>query len=222
MISHDLTSHPEINRLISRQRNLSPINRETNQSSSLVLASQSRSRSQILRRIGLRFTIDPSGIEEIGEKDKEPDSIAAELAASKAKRVSQRHPHSIIIGADTVIVDEKGLIGKPNDERQAKQMLHRLSGKPHIVLTGLAVIDSRTNMIIESVASTIVVFRKLTPSSIERYVQTGEPIGKAGGYALQGIGALLVERTEGDYTTVLGLPVSALVDALKQLGYEIL
>jgi septum formation protein len=194
----------------------------TSHSIPLVLASQSAARKEILQHLGLSLTVDPAHIDETIPPGTELTAFLAELAYRKALEVSRRHLTSLILGADTVIVDDAGIIGKPNDAAEARAILARLSGKSHQVITGLAIIDATTGAAARRTDVSTVVFRSLPPQTIENYLNTGEPFGKAGAYALQGLGAVLIANVQGDYNNVLGLSIASFVDALAELGYELL
>lgn len=129
-----------------------------------------------------------------------------------------RHADSIIIAADTIGVLEGRILGKPLDAHHARKMLAEMSGRCHSVITGFTVVDSATNRAVSRTVETKVFFRKLNKSEIDRYVRTGEPLDKAGAYAIQGLGALLVDRIEGDYSNVIGLPLCELAVVLKRFG----
>jgi septum formation protein len=199
-----------------------PVEKGISRSIQLVLASRSQARMDILKQLGLSFTVDPADIDESPNDRETPAEHVSELAYRKALKVSSRHPSSLIIGVDTVGVDDHGIIGKPDGEAEARAILERLSGKAHQVVTGLAIINAKTGASARRVDISTVSFRSLSQAAIERYIRTGEPFGKAGAYALQGFGALLVEKVEGDYNNVLGLSVTSLVDALDELGYELI
>ena len=209
-------------RLVGRRKGFVPSDHETYRSVPLVLASESRSKIDILRQLGLRFVVDPADIDERSFIRDTPESMVCDLAESKARAVLPRHPGTLIIGADTVVIDANGIIGKPIDKMDARGILKRLAGSSHKVITGLVAIDGLSNSMVRKVATSVVKFRELSDLTIERYVYTGEPIGKAGGYGLQGIGALLIEKIEGEYTNVMGLPVQTFVDVLHHLGYELI
>lgn len=188
----------------------------------IVLASRSPARMAILRQLGLAFTVDPADIDESARDGETPAEHVSELAYRKAVEVSRRHSSSLVIGVDTVGVDEHGIIGKPAGEAEARAILERLSGKSHQVVTGLAVINASTGAAARKVDISTVTFRALSAATIERYLQTGEPFGKAGAYALQGLGAMLIKSVEGDYNNVLGLSIASLIDALDELGFELI
>jgi len=184
----------------------------------IVLASASPRRRELLEHIGLKFTVDPVEIDEVLDPGQKPAGLAKEISLRKARAAASRHADSVIIAADTIGVLDGVILGKPVDARHARQMLARLSGRCHSVITGFTIIDSATDKVVTRVVETRVYFRKLGRSEIARYVKTGEPLDKAGAYAIQGLGALLVERIEGDYYNVIGLPLCALAVVLRRFG----
>ncbi|MBI2830101.1 MAG: septum formation inhibitor Maf [Chloroflexi bacterium] len=188
----------------------------------IVLASASPRRKALLEQIGLKFEVEPSEYEEKLVPGLEPHVMAVRLSLSKAKQVSPHHPNSLVMAADTLGVLEGEIIGKPHTSAQARQMLKKLSGKMHLVITGFSVIDTDTANTVSRSVETKVYFRKLTSEEIDAYVKSGEPLDKAGAYAIQGLGAVLVERIEGDYFNVIGLPLCALAESLKEFGVNIL
>jgi len=184
----------------------------------IVLASSSPRRRELLRNIGLTFAVDPSGIYEARTAGSSPAALAKTVSLNKAKAAAARHAGSIIIAADTIGVLDGRILGKPLDASHARKMLAEMSGRCHRVITGFTVIDSGTGRTVSRTVETKVYFRKLSRTEIFRYMKTGEPLDKAGAYAIQGLGALLVERIEGDYTNVIGLPLCALAVVLKSFG----
>lgn len=190
--------------------------------SRLVLASASPSKYEILTRLGLNFEIDPANIDEKSFKTSIPEILVRELAAAKGSVVKQRHPDDLVLAADTVIISNGNVVGKPLDRMDALRILSDLNGRTHSVLTGLVVFDGSSGRCSSRVVTTRVRFRTQSREALVRYVSTGEPMGKAGAYALQGMGALMVEEVSGEYTNVLGLPVCAFLDALNELGYELI
>ena len=188
----------------------------------LVLASASPARAALLRQAGIAFEVDPAHIAEQAVTAATTEALLCELAFQKALETGKRHPGKIILGADTVGLDDEGIFGKPDDADHAAAMLARLSGRTHYVITGITVLEQVTGRYINKIAKSAVQFRWLSPETIARYVASGEPIGKAGGYAIQGIGSLLVANIAGDYTNVVGLPLADFVDALRELGYELI
>ena len=184
----------------------------------IVLASASPRRKELLKNLGLTFTVDRAEATEILNIGLKPAELAKSISLRKAQAAASRHADSIIIAADTFGVLDGVILGKPVDAHHASKMLAELSGRCHSVITGFTVIDSTTGRIVSRSVETRVYFRKLSRSEIGRYVKSGEPLDKAGAYAIQGLGALLVERIEGDYYNVIGLPLCALAEVLKRFG----
>jgi len=186
-----------------------------------VLASKSPRRRKILESLGLEFeVVEVDGVEE--ERSGKAEEIALLNARRKAGAVAQDIKEGIIVGADTVVVHEGMLLGKPADLNEARGMLKKLSGNWHTVITGLAVIDVEGGRCAEGFERTEVKFRNLHKALIDRYLELTNPLDKAGGYAIQGYGALIVERIEGDYLNVVGLPVGRLEELMGELGYSLL
>jgi septum formation protein len=188
----------------------------------IILASQSPRRIGLLKQIGLEFEIDPSNYEEDMTLDMEPRKLAEHLSLGKAKDVAERHKNSIIISADTIIAVDDEVFGKPKTPEKAKYMLQKLSGRAHSVITGFTIIDTETNKQISKSVETKVYFKNLSEEEMDAYIATGEPLDKGGGYAIQGIAALFVKKIEGDYFNIVGLPIIALTDELKNFGIKIL
>lgn len=211
-----------IRRLMTKKGVLTPREKNTNRYATLVLASGSPSKSTILELLGLQFRVDPANIDEKAVRRPTPEELVCELSFRKAHAVADRHMHALILGADTLIVDKIGHLGKPMDMDDAEKMLRRLSGETHRVVTGLTLLDTDCSKSVTKLTTTHVKFRALSPQTISRYARTKEPLGKAGGYALQGVGALLIEKVDGEYNNVLGLPVATFVEALSDLGYELI
>lgn len=179
----------------------------------VVLASGSPQRREMLERLGVAFDVIPSGCEEIVHGD--PAEIVVANALLKARSVAR--PGVTTIGADTDVVIEGHLIGKPEDEVRAREYLAQLSGREHSVLTGLAVIGPDPEQANTRLVETKVAFRNLDAEAIERYLASGEWRDRAGGYAIQGLGASLVASVEGDVSNVIGLPVGALLELVPDL-----
>lgn len=186
----------------------------------LILASASPRRKDLLRQIGLDFEIIPSTVDEKIE-EVEPVKLVMELALLKAKDVASR-VEGLIIGADTIVVDGKTILGKPRSQAEAKEMLRALSGRRHQVMTGVAVVDSESGQHWVDIEITQVVFRELLSEEIDRYVDSGEPMDKAGAYAIQEKGALFVEGIEGCFFNVVGLPLLKMVQLLGKAGVNVL
>ena len=187
----------------------------------VVLASSSPRRRELLENIGLKFRVDAAEINEDHGRRLKPAELAKIISLEKARAAASRHPDCIIIAADTFGLLNSEIMGKPADENEACLMLGRLSGKCHRVVTGFTILDTETGQAVSKAVETRVYFRKLDSQEIETYVKTGEPLDKAGAYAIQGLGALLVERIEGDYYNVIGLPLSALARELKGFGVKL-
>jgi len=188
----------------------------------IVLASSSPRRRGLLGLTGLPFTVESSDYEEILNSGIRPRLLARRLSLAKAKAVSRKYRNAIIIAADTFIVFGESILGKPRSKAEARRMLGLLSGKAHSVITGFTIMDTASGKILSRSVETKVWFKKLSPREIVSYVGTGEPLDKAGAYAIQGLGSLIVERIEGDYFNVIGLPLSSLVEALKKFGVHVL
>ncbi len=182
----------------------------------IVLASASPRRKELLEQCGVRPEIIASDINEYINHKNTPEETAMSLSFQKAIDVASRAGDGIVIGADTVVVLEDEILGKPLDDREAFSMLLKLSGKKHRVITGFSVIDLAGPTKIVEYESTDVYFRELNENEILDYIYTGEFFDKAGSYAIQGKGALLVEKIEGCYFNVMGLPVSKLNSSLKK------
>lgn len=183
----------------------------------LVLASTSPRRKQLLEQIGLPFIVKPGQIPEDGD-DGDPMQHTLRLSENKAREVFQDSKGQWILGADTVVVVEKEILGKPENQAEVLSMLGCLSGRSHEVVTGFCILNPSGLVAHSEAVSTTVWFRELEAGEIESYAATGEPFGKAGSYAVQGIGAFMVKSIQGSYTNVVGLPVCALIMALKKIG----
>lgn len=188
----------------------------------VILASASPRRKALLAQIGLSVQVDPSAGEEAVPGGLEPREMALHLAAKKVSTVAPKHRDAIVIGADTLGVLNGRILGKPRGEEEARSMLAAMSGTCHAVITGFSIVDTGTGRTVSGTVETKVWFRTLTAAEIDAYVRTGEPLDKAGAYAIQGLGAVLVERIEGDYFNVVGLPLAAVAGALKELGVQVL
>jgi len=185
--------------------------------SPLILASASPRRRRLLEQAGLPFEAVPADVPEDMVRG-DPRLLTCRLAERKAEAVCAPPAGRWVLGADTVVVLEDAILGKPADPEDARRMLEALSGRDHRVVTGFAVLDPSGATVHREAAETVVRFKRLAPSEVQGYVDTGEPFGKAGGYAIQGIGAFLVEGIEGSYTNVVGLPLCAVIKALVSVG----
>jgi len=183
----------------------------------LILASSSPRRREILKNLGFEFEVIPADIDEDFLEGEDFVSHAERLALSKAVKVSELRPEGKIIGADTVVVCDGRVLGKPADEVEAEEMLSLLSGKKHQVITALALVVPGESRIVKSEVTDIF-FYELSREEIRRYVATGEPMDKAGAYAIQGYASAFVRRIEGCFFNVVGLPVWLLFSMLKEMG----
>jgi septum formation protein len=181
-----------------------------------VLASASPRRRQLLDLIGIAHEVRPANIDETMRPRENPRRHAERLAREKASAVAKRDPDLITIGADTIVVVNRKVLGKPRDAGDAARMLALLSGREHMVTTAVAV--SRGKKLRSAVEEVRVKFRRLREDEIEAYIATGEPMDKAGAYGIQGYGATIVERIEGDYFAVMGLPIVRLIGLLRDVG----
>ena len=182
----------------------------------VVLASGSPRRHDLLNLVGIAHEVRPANIDETMRSRETPHHHAERLAREKASAVATRDPGLITIGADTIVVVNRKVLGKPTDADHAAVMLRQLSGRQHTVITAVAV--SRGKKLRSAVEEVRVKFRKLRDDEIEAYIATGEPLDKAGAYGIQGYGATIVECVEGDYFSVMGLPLARLVGLLRDVG----
>lgn len=184
----------------------------------VVLASGSPRRRDLLHLIGISHEVRPANIDETIRHREAPRRHAERLAREKATAIATRDPNLITIGADTIVVVNRKVLGKPVDNAQAAVMLKQLSGLQHTVVTAVAV--SRGKKLRSAVEEVRVKFRRLRDDEIDAYIATGEPMDKAGAYGIQGYGATIVECVEGDYFAVMGLPLARLVGLLRDLGVK--
>ena len=191
----------------------------------IILASASPRRAALLRQIGLPFILHPSALDEDrawpGTGSESPEARACRLARVKAEEVAARLGRGLIIGADTIVTCDGIIFGKPRDADEARETLLRLAGRTHQVITGVAVVEAATGHAEVAAAGTAVRMRAFGPAEAAAYVATGEPLDKAGAYAIQGRGALLVEGIEGDYSTVVGLPLPTLARLLRRFSLDV-
>lgn len=185
----------------------------------LVLASASPRRAALLSRLGLEFEVRPADLPEEEAPGEGPEEHAERLAREKAARIRDERPDALVVGADTVVVLDGRILGKPADEAGAEAMLLALSGRSHDVVSGVALAAPGHGMS-SAVSRTVVEFRAFGAREASLYAATGEPLDKAGAYGIQGLGASLVRRIEGDYYTVVGLPVGALLALLEDAGWR--
>ncbi len=183
-----------------------------------ILASSSPRRKSLLTEMGLRFLVAPAEIDESARPGETPYHLVRRLAVSKALAVGLRNPRAVIIGSDTVVALGMEIMGKPGREDRAREMLKRLSGQTHEVLTGVAVWSGAAQRGWARVATASVSFRELQTGEIQEYVATAEPLDKAGGYALQGRAGQWVSSLQGDPQTVIGLPTAVLAGLLRHIS----
>lgn len=188
----------------------------------LVLASASPRREEILNKLKLKFTIVPSKINEKEFMGNDSIELVEKLALKKAQSVSNLVEEAIIIAADTIVVYDNQILGKPRNEAEAKKMLKSLSSNYHQVITGISVFNSQTKENYVEHNTTEVKMINMTEKEIDNYIETGEPMGKAGSYAIQGYGGLFVEEIKGSYYSVMGLPIHLLAKLLDKFNYGIL
>ena len=182
----------------------------------LVLASASPRRRELLHNVGISFDVQPAHINEDPLPNEVAKDYAERLAREKAQAIAQQRPKNPVLGADTVVVIDNQILGKPADSADAARMLHLLSGRTHQVITGVCLaVDGRYTVASETTAVTM---SEISEQEIRAYVATGEPMDKAGAYAIQGIASRWIPRIEGDYSNVVGLPVARVYRMLQQAG----
>ena len=193
----------------------------------LVLASASPRRQELLRNAGIAFVVHPADVPEVPQEGEPPRAFAERLAREKALAVFQQRPEDVILGADTVVIVDGSILGKPRDQADAARMLRLLSGREHLVTTGVCLVgpaprtenrERRTGFEDVRSETTLVTMMRLTDQDIEYYISTGEPMDKAGAYAIQGIASRWISHIEGDYFNVVGLPVSLVHRMLREHG----
>jgi septum formation protein len=183
---------------------------------SVILASQSPRRRELLTLVGIPHTVRPADIDEAYLPGEKPAAHAERLAREKAAVIARDEPDAVVIGSDTIVVVDGEVLGKPRDEQHAAEMLARLSGRSHIVMTAVAVMWRGVEL--SAVEQVGVTFHPLDAETVVAYIATGEPMDKAGAYGIQGYGATIVKRVDGDYFAVMGLPLQRLVRLMGQLG----
>ena len=179
----------------------------------LILASKSPRRKELIGRLGVPFEICPADVDESTVRESDPEKTVLALSALKAEAVQKTHPEDLVLGSDTVVAVDGKILGKPRSREEAAEMLALLSGREHLVFSGVTLIHK--NKKISRAVSTKVHFAKLTKEEISWYLDSGEPFDKAGAYGIQGLGGLFVTHIEGDYNAVVGLPLQAVYEMLK-------
>ncbi|MEG0050556.1 MAG: Maf family protein [Terrisporobacter sp.] len=183
----------------------------------MILASKSPRRREILENTKVKFSIQDSQIDEVMIENEPPKETVMRLAYEKALKVANDNKDALVIGADTIVVIDDTILGKPKDEAEAYNMIKLLSGKTHNVITGFALINlSLDKKVIDYELSTVT-FKELSEESIKDYIKTNESLDKAGAYGIQGYGSLLVKEIQGDYFNIVGLPISKISNALKEI-----
>ncbi len=188
----------------------------------IILASSSPRRKELLQQIGLSFQTARVHVDERVLTGEEPEAYAARVALGKARAAAGEFSSGIVIAADTIVVLGNAILGKPADAADAERMLTELSGKMHRVITGLTVMDAGTGKMLTRTATTKVWFRKLSAQEVTSYVTSGESLDKAGSYGIQGKGVLLVERIDGCYSNVVGLPLVLLNEMLEEFEVRLI
>jgi septum formation protein len=184
----------------------------------LVLASGSPRRRQLLDWLGIEYAIEPADLDETPRPGESAEELVRRLACAKALAVAGRRSGACVLAADTIVEIDGVLLGKPVDRAEAALMLARLAGREHRVVTGFALVEPGGTVLAQDVVLSRVRFRALDSRAISAYVASGEPEGKAGGYAVQGLGAGLIDRVEGSLTNVIGLPLTEVAQALEGAG----
>lgn len=192
------------------------------QTQKIILASTSPRRKELFEKLRIPFTVEASDYQEDMTMEMPPQKLAKVLSAGKAEAVAKKHKSGIIIGADTFVVLNDHLLGKPKSKEEAKKMLQKLSGKRVDILTGLTIIDIKASKKICLTDRVSVFIKKLTEEEINNYIASGEPMDKAGAFAIQGLGAVIIKKMEGDFMCAMGLPLFILAKELKKLGIKII
>jgi len=184
----------------------------------LILASKSPRRYELLKQMGLDVEVVPSKVIEDFVQAESPREHVIRLAEAKARDVASKYPGRWVVAADTIVYINGSILGKPRCQEEAVEMLRRLSGQEHRVLTGFSVCHLEKGKSNAGAVQTAVRMKPLISAEIDWYMQTGEPFDKAGGYAIQGIGSFMIESIQGSYTNVVGLPLCELIQMLNRLG----
>ena len=187
-------------------------------SASLILASASPRRQELLRSVGLKFKIIPAHINENGLAGEGPRQHVKRLAREKAMVIAKQYPEAWVLGADTIVVIDGIVLGKPENKTQARKMLQKLSGREHKVFTGFTIAHVAAEIYRTKVIQSAVQFKTISPKEMDWYVASDEPYDKAGGYAVQGQGAFFIKSIRGSYTNVIGLPLCEVLEELKSFG----
>ncbi len=184
----------------------------------IILASASPRRKQLLSSVGLKFKTVPAHVNEDYLRGETPKQHVRRLAQSKAKIISEKYPDAWVLGADTIVVIDGQILGKPENKAQAKKMLQKLSGRTHKVYTAFTITRAASSISRTHVIQSAVSFKNISPDEIKWYISSKEPYDKAGGYAAQGKGASFIKSVRGSYTNVIGLPLCEVLEEFKTLG----
>jgi septum formation protein len=185
---------------------------------SFILASASPRRRELLKCLGLTFDVLPSDIDEISLENENPQDQVLRLAREKSVSVAQVNPGRWVLGADTIVVADRHILGKPSTPEEARTMLTLLSGRAHSVITGYSIVNARAGVIENRAVESLVIFKDIDEDEKDWYVSSREPYDKAGGYAVQGMASYFVKEIQGSYTNVVGLPLCEVVTSLKEVG----
>lgn len=183
-----------------------------------ILASASPRRIELLKLMGLDFEVMPSGIDETIHRGETPREHVLRLSEEKALAIARLHTDAWVLGADTIVIIEGEVLGKPGSPPEAKEMLEKLSGREHEVFTGFSIARREAGILIREVVESTVLFREITGDEMDWYTASEEPYDKAGAYAVQGMGAFFIREIRGSYTNVMGLPLCEVVDALRSVS----
>lgn len=184
----------------------------------VILASASPRRRALLRMIAIEHEVVPAAIDESIHPGETPEVYVERVAREKGTAIARRRPEALVLSADTIVVIDGRVLGKPRNAAEARSMLRMLGGRTHVVHTAVAVARDGGTTMASAIESARVTFRALADAEIAAYVATGEPMDKAGAYGIQGLGATLVDRVEGDFFAVMGLPLRRCVDLLERVG----
>jgi septum formation protein len=187
----------------------------------IILASTSPRRLELFKLLGIKFKAADSGYEEIVDPKLNHKDLVKFLAVGKAEAAAKKYPKAVVVAADTMVSFRGKIIGKPKNKAGAEKMLKSFSGKAQEVITGVAVLDAQTKQVVVAADKIKVYFKKLSERDISAYIKTREPFDKAGAYGPQGLGFNLIDRIEGDFTNILGLPMVIVFNALEKLGVKV-
>lgn len=187
-------------------------------STPFILASASPRREELLRSVGLKFQIIPGHVNEDQLHGESPHAHVKRLSHDKAMVIANKYPQALVLGADTIVVIDNLILGKPKNKKQAREMLERLSGRKHTVFTGFTIVCAEAGISKTKIVQSAVQFKKISPEETDWYVNCDEPYDKAGGYAVQGKGAYFIKTIRGSYTNVIGLPLCEVLEEFKKFG----